>query len=124
MTGFTSIRVERGSTITAQNADFNFNAAFEVGAGGQSALAALLHLDRVSAWDTRTRDATTDLSGRTPPRLIEVLTASPMVSAPLAERLTEASRAAVQRNLILFTERGLIREVTGQGRYRVWTAAL
>ncbi len=91
---------------------------------GQSALAALLHLDRVSAWDTRARGATTDLSGRTPPRLIEVLTAWPMVSAPLAERLTEASRAAVQRNLILFTERGLIREVTGQGRYRVWTAAL
>lgn len=91
---------------------------------GQAALAALLHLDRVSAWDNRARAATDDLSGRTPPKLIEALTAWPMVSAPLAEELTGASRAAVQRNIDRFSDRGLIREVTGQGRYRVWTAAL
>lgn len=91
---------------------------------GQAALAALLHLDRVSAWEKRAREATGDLSGRTPPILIDVLTAWPMVSVPLAEELTEASRAAAQRNIDIFTRRGLIREVTGQGRYRVWTAAL
>lgn len=91
---------------------------------GQAVLAALLHLDRVSAWEARARAATDDLSGRTPPVLIEALTAWPMVSAPLAEELTGASRAAVQRNLDRFAERGLIREVTGQGRYRVWAAAL
>ncbi len=91
---------------------------------GQAALAALLHLDRVSAWEVRAREATQDLSGRTPPVLIDVLTAWPMVSAPLAEELTKASRAAVQRNIDRFMRRGLIREVTGQGRYRVWTAAL
>lgn len=95
-----------------------------IGGGGQASLAALLHLDRVSAWEDRARAATDDLSGRTPPVLIEALTAWPMVSAPLAEDLTQASRAAVQRNLDLFARRGLIREVTGQGRYRVWTAAL
>lgn len=91
---------------------------------GQAVLAALLHLDRVSAWESRARAATDDLSGRTPPVLIDVLAAWPMVSAPLAEQLTQASRAAVQRNLDKFTNRGLIREVTGQGRYRVWAAAL
>ncbi len=91
---------------------------------GQAVLAALLHLDRVSAWEQRARDATQDLSGRTPPLLLDALTAWPMISAPLAEELTQASRAAVQRNLDRFTRRGLIREVTGQGRYRVWTAAL
>lgn len=91
---------------------------------GQAVLAALLHLDRVSAWESRARAATDDLSGRTPPVLIDVLAAWPMVSAPLAEQLTQASRAAVQRNLDKFTSRGLIREVTGQGRYRVWAAAL
>ncbi|MFY2825376.1 helix-turn-helix domain-containing protein [Ruegeria sp. MALMAid1280] len=91
---------------------------------GQAALAALMHLDRVSAWEQRAREATSGLSGRTPPLLIDVLTAWPMVSAPLAEELTKASRAAVQRNIDRFTRRGLIREVTGQGRYRVWTAAL
>ncbi|MBO9447479.1 helix-turn-helix domain-containing protein [Ruegeria sp. R14_0] len=91
---------------------------------GQAALAALLHLDRVSTWDQRAREATSDLSGRTPPLLIDALTAWPMVSAPLAEELTQASRAAVQRNIDRLMSRGLIREVTGQGRYRVWTAAL
>ena len=91
---------------------------------GQATLAALMHLDRVSAWEHRAREATSGLSGRTPPLLIDVLTAWPMVSAPLAEELTKASRAAVQRNIDRFTRRGLIREVTGQGRYRVWTAAL
>ncbi len=91
---------------------------------GQAALAALLHLDRVKTWDKRAREATSGLSGKTPPRLIDTLTAWPMVSAPLAEELTQASRAAVQRNIDRFTRRGLIREVTGQGRYRVWTAAL
>lgn len=95
-----------------------------VGGAGQAALAALLHLDRISAWEARAREVTSDLSGRTPPVLIDALTAWPMVSAPLAEELTKSSRAAVQRNLIIFTKRGLIREVTGQGRYRVWTADL
>ena len=35
---------------------------------------------------------------------------------------TGASRAAVQRNLDVLTARGLAREVTGQGRFRVWAA--
>ncbi len=91
---------------------------------GQAALAALLHLDRINAWEARAKEATADLSGRTPPLLIDALRAWPMVSAPLAEELTQASRAAVQRNIDRFTRRGLVREVTGQGRYRVWTAAL
>ena len=91
---------------------------------GQAVLAALLHLDRVSAWEQRARQATCDLSGRTPPLLIDALTAWPMVSVPLAEELTQASRAAAQRNIDRLMDRGLIREVTGQGRYRVWTAAL
>jgi DNA-binding IclR family transcriptional regulator len=41
----------------------------------------------------------------------------------MAEMLTGASRAAVQRNLAWMEERGLIREMTGQGRYRMWRAA-
>jgi Fe2+ or Zn2+ uptake regulation protein len=40
----------------------------------------------------------------------------------MAEALTGASRAAVQRNLAWMETRGLIREVTGQGRYRMWCA--
>jgi DNA-binding IclR family transcriptional regulator len=53
-----------------------------------------------------------------------VLADWPLVSAPMAEALTGASRAAVQRNIAWMEARGLIREVTGQGRYRMWRAAL
>ncbi|MFN3846578.1 MAG: hypothetical protein ACK4RZ_12285 [Paracoccaceae bacterium] len=34
--------------------------------------------------------------------------------------LTGASRAVIQRNLACMEVRGLIREVTGQGRFRMW----
>jgi len=52
-----------------------------------------------------------------------VLTEWPLVSAPMAEAMTGASRAAVQRNMAWMEAQSLIREVTGQGRYRMWRAA-
>ena len=90
----------------------------------QATLAALMALDRLAGWRRRAEAATADLSGRTPARLLDVFAAWPQVTAPLAEAETAASRAAIQRNLDRLAARGLIREVTGQGRYRVWTAAL
>lgn len=88
----------------------------------RAVLAALMALDRLAQWQARAEAATADLSGRTPARLIAALAAHPMLAAPQAESETGASRAAVQRNLDLLAARGLIREVTGQGRFRVWTA--
>ncbi len=78
------------------------------------------HLDDIDAWSTRAENAMAPLSGRTPPALRNALTEWPLVSAPMTEALTGASRAAVQRNLNWMEERGLIREVTGQGRFRMW----
>ncbi|MCC5973662.1 MAG: hypothetical protein JJT81_06375 [Rubellimicrobium sp.] len=86
-------------------------------------LTAMRQLDRIEAWSTRATQAMAALSGRTPPALREVLSEWPLVSAPMAEALTGASRAAVQRNLTWMQARGLIREVTGQGRFRMWRAA-
>ena len=88
----------------------------------RATLAALLHLERLSGWQTKADAALADLQGRTPPALIRVLAEWPTVTAPMAEAATKASRASVQRNLTLMQTRGLIREVTGQDRYRVWTA--
>jgi hypothetical protein len=88
----------------------------------QGLIASLRRLDRIEAWQAGATAATADLSGRTPARLIAALAARPLVSAPVAEALTGASRAAVQRNLALFEARGLVREVTGQGRFRLWRA--
>jgi hypothetical protein len=68
--------------------------------------------------------ATRHLSGRTPPALREVMAEWPLLSAPMAETLTGASRAAVQRNLAWMEGQGLIREVTGQGRFRMWRVAM
>lgn len=83
-------------------------------------LTAMRHLDDIEAWSARAQAMMAQLAGRTPPALLRVLTEWPLVSAPMAEALTGASRAAVQRNLAWMEERGLIREVTGQGRYRMW----
>lgn len=87
-------------------------------------LTALRHLDDIEAWSVHAAAAMTGLSGKTPPALRTVLTEWPLVSAPMAEALTGASRAAVQRNLACMEARGLICEVTGQGRYRMWRASV
>jgi len=85
-------------------------------------LTAMRHLDDIEAWSARAETEMTPLSGKTPPALRTVFTEWPLVSAPMAEVLTGASRAAVQRNLAWMEARGLVREVTGQGRYRMWRA--
>lgn len=89
----------------------------------QGLIAAQRRLDDIAAWQGRAAVAIAGLTGRTPALLLRELAGWPMLSAPMAERLTGASRAAVQRNLALFEARGLVREVTGQGRFRFWTAA-
>lgn len=90
----------------------------------RACLRGLMLADRLEAWESRARDAVTDLSGRTAPALIGVLARWPLVSAPMAERETGQSRAAIQRNLTLLQDRGLTRERSGQARFRFWEAAL
>ena len=93
--------------------------------GAQSAvLAALQQVERLRLWRETARTALHDLSGRTPLLLVDLFTAWPMISAPMAQAHTQASRAAVQRNLDKLAALGLIHEMTGQGRYRVWAAKL
>lgn len=87
-------------------------------------LTAMRHLDDIEAWSVRAGAEMATLSGRTPPALRAVLTEWPLVSAPMAEEMTGASRAAVQRNLVWMEAHGLIREVTGQGRFRMWRYVL
>lgn len=83
-------------------------------------LTATRHLDDIEAWSMRAETEMALLSGKTPPALRSVRTEWPLVSAPMAEALTGNSRAAVQRNLAWMEAHGLIREVTGQGRFRMW----
>lgn len=85
-------------------------------------LTAMRHLDDIEAWAERVKEEMIPLSGKTPPALRVVLTEWPLVSAPMAEAQTGASRASVQRNLAWMEARGLVHEVTGQGRFRMWRA--
>ena len=85
---------------------------------------ALAHLTRLSAWQDRAAAALADLQGRTPQAMQAALISWPALSVPLAMADSGASRAAVQRNLDLMQARGLIREITGQSRYRVWAARI
>lgn len=87
-------------------------------------LTAMRHLDDIESWSTRAEVVMAPLSGRTPRALRMALTAWPLVSAPMAETLTGSSRAAVQRNLAWMEQRGLIHEVTAQGRFRMWRIAI
>ncbi len=87
-------------------------------------LAAMRHLDDIEAWAARAKAMTAKLSGKTPPALRQVLTEWPLVSAPMTEAMTGTSRAAVQRNLTWLENKGLVKEVTGQGRFRMWRAAI
>ncbi|MFC2970472.1 hypothetical protein [Acidimangrovimonas pyrenivorans] len=83
-------------------------------------LAALLSCERVSAWRARAAARTADLQGRTVPRLLDALAAAPLVSAAAAAVEAGCSRSAAERNLALLRDRGLVAELTGQSRFRLW----
>ncbi len=90
----------------------------------QGLIQAMRHIDQLDRWEIAARDRATRLSGRTPSRLIDVFCSWPLVTAPMAETLAGVSRAAIQRNLAWLDAQGLVKEVTGQGRFRVWRAVL
>ncbi|MCA8882908.1 MAG: hypothetical protein KDA50_04065 [Rhodobacteraceae bacterium] len=90
----------------------------------QAALRGLMEADRLSRWEAEARTRTASMSGRIPAQLLAALLAWPLVSAPMLEAETGASRAAVQRNMNRFQDLGLVQEVTGQARFRYWRLAL
>lgn len=98
---------------------FAFLNAIEAGA-----LRASMELDRLRDWRRKAAETTAGLSGRTPPLLISTLLRFPILSAELAAETIGCSRPSARRNLALFHDCGLIREVTGQERYRFWAALL
>ncbi len=89
-----------------------------------ASLTAMRHLDDIEGWSARAETEMSALSGKTPRALRAVLTEWPLVSAPMAEALTGASRAAVQRTFAWMEAKGLVREITGQGRYRIWRVSV
>jgi hypothetical protein len=95
-----------------------------LGGAEAAAIASLHHLDALAEWERRAAAAIAGMSGRTPPRLVAALVEWPLLSAPMAAGIAGVSRASVHRGLDALAARGLVREVTGQGRFRFWTARL
>ena len=86
-------------------------------------LKAEMQLEQLNTWATRAAQATAGLSGKTPALLIEALQAVPALSARMVAQACSCDKATARRNLNRFAELGLIREITGQGRYKVWVAS-
>lgn len=87
-------------------------------------LTAMRTIDDVEKWKERAENVMAHLSGRTPVALRRIFIECPLVSAPMAQSVSSASRAAVQRNLVCMEMHGLVREVTGHGRFRMWKAEI
>lgn len=89
----------------------------------QAALSGLMTCDRQATWQARAGAATARFSGRVPGQLIDALGVWPMASVGMLSVQIGASDAAVQRNLAKLQTLGLVREMTGQSRYRFWQIA-
>ena len=87
----------------------------------EGCIRAVLELDRVERWHQKALAETGDLSGKTPPLIIATLLGQGITSTDMLAEATGASKAGIRRNMAAFERRGLVREVTGQGRYRFWT---
>jgi hypothetical protein len=119
---FLPLALGSGTALRGQGSVLARLAAFYRGCE-QASLSALMMIERIADWEERAEEALKDCSGRTPGELVQVFARWPMASAPMAEAHVGASRVAVQRNLDMMVARGVIREIIGQGRNRIWTPA-
>jgi hypothetical protein len=90
----------------------------------EACLRAQRQLDDLEAWRERAGDATRDLNGRSPALLLRLFEARPVVSANDCASALERTPAQTRMLLRTFEDRDLIREVTGQKRFRFWRARL
>lgn len=87
--------------------------------GLQATRAALADMDRLTAWEAMARD-------RVGARFDDGLRVAchwPVLSVQLFADQTGVSRATAARHLARLVDAGVLREITGQSRYRAWTAA-
>ena len=93
------------------------------GAVENACLQAEMQQRQLNTWAKRAGQATARFSGKTPVLLIEALLETPALSASMVARACSCDKATARRNINRFAKLGLIREITGQGRYKVWVVA-
>ncbi len=84
---------------------------------------ARLTLRRIADWAEDARRRTATIKGDNPARIIAALAAHPLMSTAMVETAAGTSRATAERLLARMYGQGVVREVTGTKRFRLWTAA-
>ncbi|WP_134679110.1 DUF1403 family protein [Paracoccus ravus] len=88
----------------------------------QGASEARRELRRISDWAERARKATASIKGDNAARIIAALAAHPVMSTAMVETSSDISRDTAERMLARMQGMGLLREITGGRRFRLWTA--
>lgn len=90
----------------------------------QGAVAAKADLLRVRSWARSAKAETAHIKGDTPARIIDALVAKPLCSTEMVEQEIGISRDTAERVLKRLHKLGVVREVTGGTRFRLWAARL
>lgn len=85
--------------------------------------AATVSADRIAALPVAWRDAARPRRGSAAAALLDKLVVNPVLDAQRATHLSEKSTASTYLALDSLTEAGVLREVTGAGRNRIWVAS-
>ncbi|WP_050527860.1 hypothetical protein [Pseudorhodobacter aquimaris] len=88
-----------------------------VRSGAQSAM---MELNRVEAWAASARARTSGMKGTTPAKLIDAIAARPILTTEAAAILTGVSRDSAERGLARLHAMGVVQEITGSKRFRLW----
>ena len=89
---------------------------------GASAAGTLLH--RLQDWSERAETLTAHIKGDGPARIIAALLAHPQALTSTIEIAAGTSRDTAERLLARLAGMGLVRELTGARRFRMWSTAL
>lgn len=90
----------------------------------QGATQGRTELLQLQAWQARALDRVARIKGNNPARIIAALMARPIASTEMIETATGVSRDTAERLLARLHDMGLVREVTGARRFRIWAAAV
>lgn len=88
----------------------------------EGATAARQALLRLQTWVGRATAMTAPIKGDSPAKVIAALTVNPQALTATIEREAGISRDTAERMLVRMQSMGLVREVTGTKRFRVWSA--
>lgn len=113
---------QTGRRIWRQSGPVDARLAAWLDALCDGALRARAEAVRLDDWAARASAETLRMKGDTPTRVIAALRAVPVMTTEMVEQEIGASRDTAERVLARLHQMGLIREITGTHRFRLWSA--